>query len=377
MLRNLLLPSLSVLFCLSTLHAQQPTAAPTSLTIYNQDFAVARTTVPLDLKAGLNEVLTTNVTSKLEPDSVVLRDPSGRNTINILEQNYDAGVVTQQWLLEKYEGKTLDFQTYTSGIIMKALDERSAPPPTLVQGRIIRAGNNPLVEVGGKMRFGLPGVQIFPANTDGLLLKPTLRWQIQAAKAASFPAELAYITRGVNWQATYNVIVAESPNTAASEFADIVGWVTIQNRSGTDFPQATIQLMAGDVAKIQNMQPRVMMANGAAIGGIAAAAPAEVTQKAFDDFHLYDLHRTIALRDSETKQVQFLEASHVTVQRTYQYEGTSAIVQGFYPGYHNDQQFFGGAGNTHVAILQEIKNSEANHLGHAAACRPSPSLSAR
>jgi hypothetical protein len=260
---------------------------------------------------------------------------------------------------------------------MKALDERSAPPPTLVQGRIIRAGNNPLVEVGGKMRFGLPGVQIFPANTDGLLLKPTLRWQIQAAMAASFPAELAYITRGVNWQATYNVIVAESPNTAASEFADIVGWVTIQNRSGTDFPQATIQLMAGDVAKIQNMQPRVMMANGAAIGGIAAAAPAEVTQKAFDDFHLYDLHRTIALRDSETKQVQFLEASHVTVQRTYQYEGTSAIVQGFYPGYHNDQQFFGGAGNTHVAILQEIKNSEANHLGHAAACRPSPSLSAR
>jgi hypothetical protein len=110
MLRNPLLPSLCVLRSLSTLHAQQPAAAPTSLTIYNQDFAVARTTVSLDLKAGVNEVVTTNVTSQLEPDSVVLRDASGRNTINILEQNYDAGVVTQQWLLEKYEGKTLDFQ---------------------------------------------------------------------------------------------------------------------------------------------------------------------------------------------------------------------------------------------------------------------------
>jgi hypothetical protein len=64
----------------------------------------------LDLKAGINEVLTTSVSSQLEPDSVVLRDPSGRNPVNILEQNYDAGVVTQQWLLEKYEGKTLDFQ---------------------------------------------------------------------------------------------------------------------------------------------------------------------------------------------------------------------------------------------------------------------------
>jgi len=286
MLRNILLPSLSVLISLPTLHAQQPAAAPTSLTIYNQDFAVARSAVPLDLEAGLNEVLTTNVTSQLEPDSVVLRDPSGRNTINILEQNDDAGVVTQQWLLEKYEGKTLDFQTYTSGIVMKAPDERSAPPPILVQGRIIRAGNNPLIEVDGKMRFGLPGVPIFPASTDGLLLKPTLRWQIQAAKASSFPAEFAYITRGLNWQATYNVVVAESPNTAASEFADIVGWVTIQNHSGTDFPKATIQLMAGDVAKIQNMQPRVMVVNGPAMAGIGSAAATEVTQKAFDDFHL-------------------------------------------------------------------------------------------
>ena len=162
MLRNLLLSSLSVLLGFSTLHAQQPTTAPTSLTIYNQDFAVARSDVPLDLNPGLNEVLTTNVTSQLEPDSVVLRDPSGRNAINILEQNYDAGVVTQQWLLEKYEGKTLDFQTYTSGIIMKALDERSAPPPTLVQGRIIRAGTNPLIEVDGKMRFGFPEFRSFP-----------------------------------------------------------------------------------------------------------------------------------------------------------------------------------------------------------------------
>jgi hypothetical protein len=318
--------------------------------------------VPLDLKTGLNEVLTTNVTSQLEPDSVVLRDPSGRNTINILEQNYDAGVVTQQWLLEKYEGKTLDFQvrpTYTTTL---QNGETREIAPQIVQGRVIRAGSSPLIEVNGRMQFLLPGTPVFPASTDGLLLKPTLRWQIQTAKAASFPAEFAYITRGMSWQATYNVVVAESPNTAATEFADIVGWVTIQNHSGTDFPQATIQLMAGDVAKIQNMQPRAIAVNGGAMGGIGSAA-AEVTQKAFDDFHLYDLHRTIALHDSETKQVQFLEASHVTVQRTYQYEGAGAVIQGFYPGYHNDQQFFGGAANTHVAILQEIKDSEANHLG--------------
>jgi hypothetical protein len=162
----------------SSVLAQEPTAAPTKLTIYNQDFAVARTTVTLDLHAGTNEVLTTNVTSQLEPDSVVLRDPSGRNLIQVLEQNYDAAVVTQEWLLEKYEGKTIDFQTYGMQVIETTTGERRTLPATTVKGRIIRAGNQPLIEVGGNMQFQLPGMPLFPATTDGLLLKPTLRWQI-------------------------------------------------------------------------------------------------------------------------------------------------------------------------------------------------------
>src|ERR1700733_13903698 len=86
--------------------AQQPSAGPTALTIYNQDFAVARTQIDLDLHPGHNEVTTTQATSQLEPDSVVLRDPSGKSSFHILEQNYDAAVVDQQWLLQKYEGKT-------------------------------------------------------------------------------------------------------------------------------------------------------------------------------------------------------------------------------------------------------------------------------
>lgn len=353
-----LLPLLAAL----PLTAQQAESAvsPTQLTIYNQDFALARTTIPLDLHAGANEVLTTNVTSQLEPDSVVLRDPAGRNEFKVAEQNYDAAIVNQEWLLEKYEGKTIDFQTYGMQVIETATGEHRTLPATTVQGRIIRAGNQPLIEVNGKMQFSLPGLPLFPASTDGLLLKPTLRWQIESDKAARFPAELAYITHGMTWQATYNVVLPEAADTATSELADILGWVTIQNNSGTDFPKATIQLMAGDVAKLQEWRPRVALA---APMSVTQSVSAGVTQKAFDDFHLYDLHRTLALRNGETKQVQFLEASGIKVERTYQYEGNYAIAVPLYSGYHNDQQYFEGESSTRVAILQEIKNSTSNHLG--------------
>jgi len=348
--------------------AQQP-EPPVALTIYNQDFAVARTSVDLDLHPGLNEVTATQVTSRLEPDSVILRDPSGKRTIDVVEQNYDAAVVSQEWLLQKYEGKTIDFQVQTP------------QGPQIVQGRILRAGfyrpneitydqqqiagvrAEPLIEVNGKMQFQLPGLPLFPSATDGLLLKPTLRWQIQSEKPEHFAAELAYITGGLDWDATYNIVVPNNTNVAADEKADVLGWVTIHNLSGTDFPAARIKLMAGDIAKIRN-QPRAY--DMVAFAGATQSVNVQpgVTQKPFDDFHLYDLHRTVALHDGETKQVQFLDVSGVTVHRSYVYSGASTQLQPEYYGNINQQQGYGlDNDNTQVRIEEEIKNSTANHLG--------------
>ncbi len=281
-----------------------------------------------------------------------------------MEQNYDAGVVNQAWMLKKFEGKTLDFRVRGAFSAVTDSGEIKTVPEEIVQARIIRAGSDPLIEVNGHLQFQLPGTPIFPANTDGLLLKPTLRWQIESPKPERFNAELDYITHGMSWQATYNVVVPESPAVAESEKADVLGWVTIQNNSGTDFPQATIQLMAGDVAKLPM--------EGRSIGGpidkksfaMMSAQSVVVTQKEFDDFHLYDLHRTVSLPNKESKQVQFMEASSVTVTRTYQYDGNEMMYPGYYAGnFHNVDRGFGLSENKTVAIREEMKNSEANHLG--------------
>jgi len=61
--------------------------ADPALTISNQNFAVVRETLPLDLKSGNNTIRFSGVTEQVEPDSVILRDPSGRRTVQVLEQN--------------------------------------------------------------------------------------------------------------------------------------------------------------------------------------------------------------------------------------------------------------------------------------------------
>ena len=78
--------------------------ADPALTIYNQQFAVVRETIPLDLKQGANTLEFTGTTAQLEPESVMLRDPSGRRALRILEQNYRADPVSLEALLKRYEG---------------------------------------------------------------------------------------------------------------------------------------------------------------------------------------------------------------------------------------------------------------------------------
>lgn len=97
---------------------------------------------------------------------------------------------------------------------------------------------------------------------------------------------------------------------------------------------------------------------------MAAPVAPQVTQQAFDDFHLYDLHRTVALRNGETKQVQFLDAADVTVQRRYVYDGAAPQLQPVYYGNVNQERGYGlDNDNTTVRIEEEIKNSASNHLG--------------
>src|SRR5258708_12075817 len=107
-------------------------AADPALTIYNQNFAVVRDTVPLDLKPGVNRIRHTGLTARAEPDSVILRDPAGKINLQILEQNYLADPVSLENLLAFYEGKTIEFQLNDGKI---------------VSGKIVRAAHT-LLSVG-------------------------------------------------------------------------------------------------------------------------------------------------------------------------------------------------------------------------------------
>ncbi|MEA3186632.1 MAG: hypothetical protein QOD99_462 [Chthoniobacter sp.] len=328
-------------------------AAEPALTIYNQNFAVVRDTVPLDLKGGVQDVRFSDVTAQAETDSVILRDSSGKVKLQVLEQSYRNDPVSQQFLLSLNEGKTIDF-----------LRREPNKADATIQGKIIRSGygaggqnqTQPIIEVDGKLQFSLPGEPLFPALGDDTILNPTLSWKLNTGAAAKFDAELAYVTGGLSWHADYNIVAAEK-----SDVIDLVGWVTFDNQSGKTFREAKIKLMAGDVNKVQ--PPRVMAkaARGFAMATMAADEAAPVTEKAFSEFHLYTISRPATLRDHETKQVEFVRAQGVNAPRIFVYDGAT-MNYGVWPMFRGEGDY-GIEMNKKVWVLREFKNAEANHLG--------------
>jgi hypothetical protein len=348
-----------------------------ALTIYNQHFAVVRQPIALDLQPGTNQIHFSETTAHVEPDSVMLRDPSGAMKLHILEQNYRNDPLSEPLLLALNEGRALDFEVQRDG------------KTEIVKGKIIRSGyvphtaayqnynyqyyqqqaayaspttgsGDPIIEINGQLQFGLPGKPIFPSLGDDTIMKPTLDWLLRSDKAGKTTAELSYVTGGMNWQADYNVVAPPK-----GDILDVVGWVTMDNESGKTFEHAKIKLMAGDVNKIQpeyGARDRIMTVSGA----VRYDNEQQVREKAFDEYHLYTLPRLVTLRDRESKQVEFIRAAGVESKRIYVYDG-SKIDSNRYSYYNYEQirndQSYGTEMNPDIWVMQEIVNSKSNNLG--------------
>ena len=316
-------------------------AADPALTIYNGGYAVVRESLPIDLKSGVNQVSFAGVTAQVEADSVILRDIKGIAEFQILEQSYRNDPVSQAMLLSLFEGKTLEFVRLETN-----------KPDRVVTGKVVRSGFvpggryvEPIIEVDGKLQFSLPGSPLFPSLGNDNILKPTLNWKLNSASSGKIDAEVAYLSNGFTWEASYNLVATDK-----SDLLDVVGWVTMNNQSGMTFNDAKIKLMAGDVNRAQpeySRGPRAMVADA-----MAFSAAKAVTEKSFDEFHLYTLGNPATLRDKETKQVEFVRASGVKAERLYVFDGA-------------DQNREGSDSPGKVQVYREFKNSEVNKLGMA------------
>jgi hypothetical protein len=276
-----------------------------SLTIYNQDLALVKDTRDLSFVSGRNEIKFSEVAEKIDPTSVHFQVLSAPEKIYLLEQNYQYDLVSSDKILEKYLDKNIQILTkdgkFYEGVLL------SYAPDNLT----LREKENSIRIVNRAQVIDLS----FPKLPEGLITRPTLVWLLDSKIQGKQKTEVSYLTNGINWHAEY-VAVADKDD----KNLELSGWVSIDNRSGTTYPDAKLKLIAGEVHLVQEVQPPPMYKGVLALER-ATAAPPTFEEKPFFEYHLYTLQFPSTVKDNEIKQISLFPNSTVKVNKIYVYDG--------------------------------------------------------
>ncbi len=268
-----------------------------AVTVYNDDLALVKERRRVDLPAGLTRLSLREVAAQMRPETALLRAVSGQ-PFALVEQNFDFDLLTPQKLLEKYVGRQVT-------VIRPHPSNDTERRETAT---VLAAGQGTVLRFADRIETGVPGRLAFDSVPPNLRDRPTLSVLLEGAGGRQ-AVELSYLTSGLSWKADY---VANLSTDGKS--LDLNGWVTLTNRSGAGFDDATLQLVAGTVNRVRVQDARVF---AMAAPAPARAKAAEATQEALMDYHLYSFERPTSIAENQTKQLALLSATAVPVRREY------------------------------------------------------------
>jgi hypothetical protein len=318
----------------STLADQQSVA----VTIYNENLALVKDQRRVSFEAGRNRLALREVSARMRSETALLRSLSHPGSLALLEQNFDFDLLTPAKLLEKYVGR----QVRVFRINQKTGEE------SFEAATVLAATGGVVLRIGDRIETGLPGRIVYDGVPANLRDRPTLVSELDAARNGQQTVELSYLTGGLSWKADY---VAEL--NAADSALDLNGWVTLANQSGTAYPNAKLQLVAGDVNRVRDEM--VLAAKASRMREAQAAAPrSDMAQESLFEYHLYTLQRPTTIADNQSKQVALLGAQGVPVVKELLLQGSDYYYR----------TSVGGIGQKlKVGVYVQFENRESARLG--------------
>jgi hypothetical protein len=308
-----------------------------ALTIYNVNLGLVKDRRTVSLPPGTDELRFMDIASQIIPSSVYVKSFGGPGGLRILEQNYEYDLLNPQKLLDKYVGKEVKLyykNPYT---------EREE----IVHATLLSNNGGPIFKIGDEITFGHPGRIVFPGVPEDLISKPTLVWLVENRLSSPQSVEASYLTNGINWHADY-VVTLDSED----KKADLSGWVTIDNKSGAAYRNASIKLVAGQVNRVTpeyEYGGRVLRVAEAA----AKQAP-QFKEEEFFEYHIYTLQRPSTIKDNQTKQIRLIAAENIPVKKELVYYGSAYYYRSRYGDLVSNQK---------IGVFVEMRNSKEDNLG--------------
>src|SRR5216684_17135 len=312
-----------------------------NVTVYNSNIALVRDVRQLSLPGGIFRLKFMDIAATVNPATVHFRSLTDPDKLGVIEQNYEYDLLEPAKLLHKYVGKEVT--------LVRTYQESGTTKHEEIRATLLSDNNGPVWKIGNDIVTGMFAESYrFPEVPANLYDRPTLLMSLENSGPKKQQIEASYLAGNLSWNADYVLTVARDDKNA-----DLDGWVTVVNNSGTAFHNAKLQLVAGELNRLpQAGAMRDMVANRAME---MKAAAQQFQQEAFSEYHLYTLGRKTSVEDKETKQISLLQGSGVPVDKIFVVNG-----QNYY--YHNAQNP-GSPLKDPVLVYYKFKNEEKAGLG--------------
>lgn len=276
-----------------------------SLTIYNSNLALVEHVRPMQVAAGTHRIEFAGVSAQILPQTVSFSGPG----LSIIEQNFDYDLLTPQKLMEKAIGQQVRIVRTNPATGQES--HELAEVLSTAGGVVLRIGDR--IEV--LREDGIPARVIFDEVPANLRASPTLSILANAERAMDGDVTLAYLTRGLSWNADYVAVFDETQGQVSLQ-----GWITLRNTSGTTFENVEMQLVAGDINVVNNeahwwqvYNQRRNAGNARRAGGVEPSAREQLA-----DYYVYPIAQTTTVANNQTKQLSFLTAERVRADKGYE-----------------------------------------------------------
>jgi hypothetical protein len=290
------------------------------LTIYKEDFGMVHEVRPQQLGKGSNRLHVLEVSKLMDPQSVSLHWQGSGSLPALVAQAYDLGVANGDSLLKRYLGRKVEVVRYGE----------NGHEAERQEGTLMVEGNGEVVlQSEGKFYVHPPGAIVAPTDRD-IVTIPQLSVQAESPAAQAASLDVAYLTRGMAWSGDYVATLSPKEDTLALEC-----WATVTNRTGVDYPNARVTLIAGTPNRaVVQAQSRSQAVSASASEGGRGSHPLfadgsfggrysfkgremEGVPTTVGDFHAYTIKSTATIVQEQMNRLLLLSSDRVPVIKDY------------------------------------------------------------
>src|SRR5438309_8024505 len=270
-----------------------------SVTVYNSNIALVRDVRNLSLPSGVFRLKLMDIAATVNPATVHFRSLNEPDKLGVLEQNYEYDLLEPAKLLHKYVGKEVT--------LVRSYMDNGTTKREEIKATLLADNNGPVWKIGNDIvTGGYAESYRFPEVPANLFDRPTLLMSLENSGSRKQQIEASYLAGNLSWSSDYVLTVGRE-----DKAADLDGWVTLVNNSGTAFHNARLQLVAGDLNRVPQASAAGVMNEMKAMSRAGDAV--QFRQENFSEYHLYSLGRRTSVEDKETKQISLLQGSGVPV----------------------------------------------------------------